>query len=143
MPNVLRISEAASLALHAMVLLAKSAGRPLSNLDAAAAMGGSANTLSKVLQRLSKAGLAESARGPHGGFRLARKADEIRLLDIYEAVEGPLGEPQCLLAQAVCDGRDCVLGGLVGDVHKKMGKYLQGTTLAALAKKIKIQSVAC
>lgn len=44
--------------------------------------------LAKQLQALSKVGIVESTRGPGGGYRLARRASEISLLDIVEAIEG-------------------------------------------------------
>lgn len=45
--------------------------------------------LSKALQALATAGLIEGSLGPRGGYRLARDADQITLLEIVEAVEGP------------------------------------------------------
>ena len=118
MPNILRISDSASLALHAMVLLAKNSDHPLTNVQAAHLFHASEHTLAKVLQRLAKAGLVESTRGPHGGFRLRQAADEIRLIAIYEAVEGRIGNPECLLSLPLCSGNACVLGGLVEKVHR-------------------------
>jgi len=46
--------------------------------------------LLKVLQQLVRAGILKSKRGPHGGFFLARRAEDITLLQIVEAVDGPL-----------------------------------------------------
>jgi Rrf2 family protein len=46
--------------------------------------------LLKVLQQLVRAGVLRSKRGPHGGFSLARPAEDITLLQIVEAVDGPL-----------------------------------------------------
>jgi len=71
---------------------------------------------------------------PQGGFRLAKPAGRIRLLTIYEAIEGPMGAPQCLLAKQICEGRDCVLGELVQRINQEIRDYLQGATLATLAK---------
>ena len=48
--------------------------------------------LRKVLQRLSRARLVASERGRGGGFRLARPAERITLLNIVEAIEGPVDE---------------------------------------------------
>ena len=45
--------------------------------------------LFKVLQQLVKANVLRSMRGPHGGFSLARPAEEITMLEIIEAVDGP------------------------------------------------------
>ena len=46
--------------------------------------------LVKILQQLARAGILRSKRGPHGGFSLARRAEDITLLQIVEAVDGPL-----------------------------------------------------
>jgi len=46
--------------------------------------------LLKILQQLVKAGLLRSKRGPRGGFSLAKPAEEISLLDMLEAVDGPM-----------------------------------------------------
>jgi len=47
--------------------------------------------LENILQQLRQADLVESTRGPHGGHRLARPADEVSLADVVRAVDGPLG----------------------------------------------------
>jgi len=46
--------------------------------------------LEHILRALRHAGLVESARGTHGGYRLAKPADQIRLGDVIQAVEGPI-----------------------------------------------------
>ncbi|MBW2243753.1 MAG: Rrf2 family transcriptional regulator [Deltaproteobacteria bacterium] len=48
--------------------------------------------LEQIFQRLRKAGLVRGKRGPGGGYVLARGAAQVTLLDIIEAVEGPLGD---------------------------------------------------
>lgn len=47
--------------------------------------------LEQIFRRLRRAGVVDSKRGPGGGYTLARPAREITLLDVLEAVEGPLG----------------------------------------------------
>ena len=80
----LNISDAAALALHAMGFLALKKDTPVSNGEIAENFGVSENHLSKVLQRLGKAGLVRSSRGPRGGYLLNRPAEEINLLIIWE-----------------------------------------------------------
>ncbi len=46
--------------------------------------------LIKILQQLVRANILRSKRGPHGGFSLARPAEEITMLEIIEAVDGPM-----------------------------------------------------
>jgi Rrf2 family protein len=132
MTGALKISEAASLALHAMAVLAGGEKRPLSTREMARSLRASENHLAKVLQSLARAGLLESMRGPKGGFRLARRKSDVTLLMVYEAVEGPLRPPGCLLGQPACLG-DCVLGGLVHKVSTQVRDYLAQTTLGDLA----------
>ena len=97
-----------------------------------AKLGASENHLAKVLQQLVRAGLVASRRGPRGGFVLARPAAEIRLLEIYEAVAGPLRPTECLLANKLCDGRTCLFGDLLVDLHARLADHLGRTTLAGL-----------
>lgn len=133
MNNMLRISEAASLALHATTLLAANCNRPLSTKEIAAKLRASEAHLSKVLQRLGKVGLVDSTRGPKGGFCLAKAADDISLLEVYEAIEGPLQDSVCLLGEPVCQGEECILGGLLEMVNQQAREHLGGTFLSDLA----------
>ncbi len=134
MSSVLRVSDAASLGLHAVTLLAASTDRLLSTREIAAALGASEAHLSKVLQRLAHLGFVRAMRGPSGGFELARDADEITLLDVYEAVEGPLKPSDCLLATSICGGHNCVFGDLLTKLNREVRRRLAGTTVAAAAK---------
>jgi Rrf2 family protein len=133
MPTVLRMSDAASLALHAMVILAEARERRVSAKEIATDLSASEAHLAKVLQRLAKAGLVESVRGRGGGFRLARPARRIKLMDVYQAIEGKLPGTQCLLGKRVCKRRVCVMGGLLGTIDTWLRAYLSGTRLSDLA----------
>ena len=133
MATPVRISEAASLGMHAAVLLVANAGRPISTAAMASVMGVSQAHLSKVLQRLARLGLVTSVRGPRGGFVLSRRADQITLGQVYEAIEGPLSPVTCLLGRPICSGRQCILGGVVQKAGGEVGRYLDGTKLSELA----------
>ena len=69
--------------LHSAVSLAKETGIPVP-------------TVSKIMGAISKAGLLSSHRGLKGGFRLERKAREISVADIIEAVDGPIALTNCI-----------------------------------------------
>jgi Rrf2 family protein len=140
MTNVLKISEAASLALHTMVLLASKPRQTMSNRDIAAILKVSEAHLAKVLQRLGRAGLVNSHRGPKGGFTLGRDSQDISLLAVYEAVEGPLETKSCLLGKPVCGGK-CLLGGLLHKVGSDVSDYFSQTRLSDLA--FPLQSEEC
>ncbi len=132
---MLKISDAVNLAFHAMLFLAASPNRhQLSVQDLARRMGVSDNHLSKVMQRLAKAGLVASKRGPKGGFYLDKAAADIRLLDIYETIEGRLTRQTCLLSKPVCDGTCCMLGDLLGALQDQVYHHLANTTLADVSR---------
>ena len=132
MSTLLRISEATSLALHSVVFMAGNPDRLVPTAEIALALHSSESHLSKVLQRLAHLGLVRSSRGPGGGFTLNRPADQITLLEVYEAVEGPLTSSDCLLDAPVCGGAHCILGGLLATVNYQVADYLAGTRVADL-----------
>lgn len=131
MHGIFQISEAFSLALHGMGLLAKR-GRRTSVKEIARVMGVSEAHLAKVFQRLAKSGLVASMRGPKGGFVLAKPAEQITLYDIYKVVEGELAQQYCLLTKDYCPFGECLLGGVVQTLTEEFSSYLRGKTLAEL-----------
>ena len=133
MSRVVRISEAASLGMHTMTLLAAKPDRRFTTHQVAGLLPISEAHLAKVLQRLARAGLVESTRGPHGGFSLARSPEQITLLEVYEAIEGPLEETACLLGLEKCMGTRCIFGDLLTDVNRRIRKYLATKKLSQLA----------
>lgn len=133
MSNLLRLSEPVSLALHAAALLARRPDERVANARLAATLRVSEHHLAKVMQRLARAGIVGSTRGPQGGFQLVRPAESIALVELFEAIDGPVGEATCLLSHQICDGSDCLVGELVNDVHGQVRHYLTETTLARLA----------
>ena len=134
MAHLLRISEAASLALHTAVYLAACPERLVTTHEVAELLGVSETHLAKVMQRLARVGLVRSVRGPHGGFALTRAGEQISLLEVYEAIEGPLAELRCLLGEPVCHGERCILSGLLATTSRQVHEYLAGTTLAQLTR---------
>ncbi len=69
---------------------------PVSARTLAARLGVPGELLSKVLQRLQRAGLVTAVRGARGGYRLQRPLSEISLRDVIEASHGPLAVVDCL-----------------------------------------------
>ena len=130
MKTILNVSEAFSLGLHAMAVVASvEGGSPLTAHRIASRLGVSESHLSKVLQRLTKTGILKSSRGPGGGFSLAKPASSIALLDIYESVEGPLKLGNCLIGTQICGGKSCVFDDLIHKVNNQFEHYLVHTTL--------------
>ena len=137
MSSMLKISEAASLAMHGMVLLASDLERAISTREIASSLHASEAHLSKVLQRLTRAGLVRSIRGPRGGFMAGKPADEITLLDVYESIEGPLVPCECLFSAPVCGDNLCIMGGILGTVDRQIREYLAETKLSDLTNRTK------
>ncbi|MCF8032203.1 MAG: Rrf2 family transcriptional regulator [Desulfarculaceae bacterium] len=129
MQHLLKISEAASLAMHTMGLLAAEPGRLISTREMASRLRVSEAHLAKVMQRLGRAGLVRSQRGPKGGFSLIRRPEEITLLEVYEATEGPLRPQRCLLGKPMCNG-NCIMGGLLERVGDQVQDYFANTRLS-------------
>jgi Rrf2 family transcriptional regulator, nitric oxide-sensitive transcriptional repressor len=138
MSNLVRISEAASLAIHTMALLARQRDEHLTNEVIAQRLGASGHHLAKVMQRLVRAHLVESLRGPFGGFRLGVSPGEIGLLQIYEAVEGPIGDAggACPLGRPACRDKNCMLGSLMCRLHQQACDYLARTTVQDLSTEL-------
>ena len=138
MKSILNISEAYSLALHAMAMVAAHGGEaPVSAHEIASRLGVSESHLSKVLQRLAKAGMLRSSRGPGGGFYLGRPAVEITLRDIYEGVEGPLVLGDCLIGTEICGGKSCVFDDMIHKVNGEFKDYLEHTTVEYIKDSLK------
>jgi Rrf2 family transcriptional regulator, cysteine metabolism repressor len=99
--------------------------------------------LEHLVAKLRQAGLVSSVRGAHGGYRLARPASEIAMLDVVEALEGPVAPMECfhieregrVLCSHETDGdRACATKLLWTRVHGGVTKALSGTSLADLVE---------
>ena len=94
----LQLTRGGEYALRAMTYLARfPEGHVASLHDICEAQDIPESFLAKILQSLSRSGLAMSQRGAHGGFALARPAAEITMRDIVEAVDGPIALNACVL----------------------------------------------
>ena len=133
MPSLLKVSEAASLALHSAVVLTSHPEGPVPTGEIASLLDVSEAHLSKVLQRLARCGLVRSVRGPKGGFVLGKSADKVSLLEVYEAIDGPLAVSHCLFDREACTRARCILGTLVPRLSAQVRDYLSRTRLAAVA----------
>ena len=133
MASILRTSEAYVLAFHALLHMTTSqTNRPVSVAWMAEKFQVSEAHLAKVLQRLAKMGLLVSKRGIGGGFLLGRRPEEITLLDVFIATEGPLAENTCLLKRQVCTGGGCVMSDLLRSVYEQVRQRLSETKLSDL-----------
>lgn len=131
--SILKISDAASIALHALVVLAKKKDKLISVKEIATSLDVSANHLSKIMQRLTKAGYVESIKGFNGGFKLTVEPEKITFLEVYELFDGKLRDADCLLSHKRCkDG--CVLGELVYSINKQVRQKFEDVRISDFLK---------
>jgi Rrf2 family protein len=128
MAKIFSMSDAASIAIHSMVLIAR-AGDGINAVKIAEISGFSKNHISKVLQRLVKNGLLKSVRGPMGGFTLKLDPANITLLEIYEGIEGSLDLTECPMAHDICGFDNCIMGTVVNKMTIEFRKFLKEQSL--------------
>lgn len=101
---MIRLTRAGEYAVRAVLHLAgQPSGQIVDRESMASAQSIPPSFLSKILQRLTAAGIIRSYKGAAGGFTLARPADEISMLDVIKAIEGPLALNTCLIDVGECD----------------------------------------
>src|SRR5262249_1491378 len=89
--------------------------------------------LLKLLKPLVSAGILQSVRGPGGGYRLARPASKITLLEVIEAVDGPIrGVAPPILARAL--PLDTLLQKVCEDAAEQTRRQLQKVKLSELTE---------
>lgn len=91
--------------------------------------------LAKILQQLARKGLLRSSKGPTGGFSLRVPSDEIRLLDIVEALDGLSEYERCASGLTECsDDMPCCMHDSWKALRSRIMDYLGRNTIADLAK---------
>ena len=137
MPGLLNIPESMSIALHTCLWIADGGRTFRPSPEIAKSLGFSYNHFAKVVQKLVRADLLETERGPHGGIRLARDPKNVTLFHIYEAAGGsPLPSHRCLLDPSVCKGCACGIGRLIEQENTRLHKKMKETTLASLVRSL-------
>ena len=92
--------------------------------------------LGKIAQQLAHAGIIQITKGAKGGYRLAKPADQISLLDVVEAVEGPLGLNLCLMRKDSCHRSSfCPVHDVWLEAQAGLRETLGKADLASLAAK--------
>lgn len=124
MSKIVTLSEAASIALHSMVLIARSETK-LNVNQISDAIESSKHHVAKVMQRLAKEDFVASNRGPSGGFVLKNDPTEISLLMIYEAIEGRVAIQTCPGDKKSCIIGTCMLGDLSRNMTKEFKEYME------------------
>lgn len=92
--------------------------------------------LAKIVAQLAAAGILRSTRGAHGGVALGRPADEISLLDIVEAIDGPMLLNECVADPTLCSlGANCAVHQVWCLAQAELVERLGQTTFSQLARR--------
>jgi Rrf2 family protein len=143
---VAHISTGVEYALHCLLYLADPANAaPASARDLADLQGIPAEYVAKVFTRLEKAGLVVAIEGLRGGFRLARRAEAISVLDVVDAIEGAKPLFDCreirgscvLFAGTAWKPRGvCAIHAVMLEAVARMREALAAHSLADLATRV-------
>lgn len=91
--------------------------------------------LEQIFGKLRRAGLLEGIRGPTGGYRLSKPADQITVMQILDAVDASLEKSICEKDRDCCDGEgECITFDLWDRLNEEMRRFLNGITLRELAE---------
>jgi len=122
----MKLTRASSYALHAVAFMAAQKANPIvASHHIAKARGIPERFLLKVLKPLVSARVLVSVKGPNGGYRLARPATQISMLEIIEAVDGPIRGLVPAIDTEDGSSLDPRLGAVCDQVADRVRKQLQ------------------
>lgn len=124
------ISQTVEYALRAIVTIAQHDGQPCTAQQISKITQVPAPYLSKLMQGLVRAGLASSQRGLHGGFALAKSADELTIWEVVDAVEPFQRILDCPLGIESHGGTLCPLHRRLDRAMATVEEQFRGTTIA-------------
>jgi Rrf2 family protein len=91
--------------------------------------------LAKIVSQLSVAGLLQTSRGARGGVALAKPAEEISLLEVVEAIDGPILLNECVGSSGVCTfGDSCPMRPIWCDAQSELVNRLRTTSFQEFLK---------
>ena len=126
----MKLSLAAELALRGSLVLAERYGQGLVTLEAVcAARDLPRQYLTKIFASLARADLVTAVRGKRGGYRLNRPPERVTVLEIVEAVEGPIVLNFCQHKPPRCDRKNCRVRPVWAQLQKIIRQKLGGLTL--------------
>ena len=128
--NLINMSEGAFLAIHSLAIIVRNQPVRMRVKELAEDLKASVATLAKVFQKLSKAGLVNSVRGPAGGFELNKAAEEITFLQIYEVFEGVVKQNECPLGKDECAFKSCIFDDELNIISSEIYEALKNRKLS-------------
>jgi len=133
--SMMQVSRKVDYALRAVIYLSLPRnGRPASVKEIATSRRVPQKFLEKIIKDLIRGGIVVSHRGAHGGYTLARPAEQITFRDVIEAVEGPILLNVCVTEQRDCSIlASCNMQRVWQEGQRRMLEFFSDTTLADLA----------
>jgi Rrf2 family protein len=130
----MQITRQADYAVRAMLYLSQMApDRRASTSQIAQEQQIPPSFLAKIVSQLSVAGLLQTSRGARGGVSLARSPDQISLLEVVEAIDGPILLNECVSNGACTFGDDCPVRPIWCDAQADLVKRLRLTSFASFS----------
>lgn len=132
----MQITRQADYALRAMLYLARNdPAQRASTSQIAEIQQIPPSFLAKIISQLSIAGLIHTSRGARGGVTLARPIEEISLLDVVEAIDGPILLNECTHSAESCPfGEECPIHPIWCSAQQELVNKLKSTKFAELIK---------
>jgi Rrf2 family protein len=133
----MQITRQADYAVRAVLHLARIGGAERSATSAIAREQNiPPSFLAKIISQLSIAGLLHTSRGARGGVSLARDPKDITLLEVVEAIDGPIQLNECLGEDGSCMfENNCPIKPVWCDVQNELVRRLKATNFADLLAK--------
>lgn len=139
----MRLTTKGRYAVTAMLDLAVHATEsPITLADISQRQGISLSYLEQLFAKLRKRELVSSARGPGGGYRLSRIADDINVADIVSAVDEKVDATRCSKEGDCQDGQPCLTHQLWMDLSDQIFSFLQSISLGQLVQQRHVKDVA-
>jgi len=108
---------------------------PITLADISKRQGISLSYLEQLFSRLRKQGLVDSARGPGGGYKLSRDANQIAVADVITAVDETVDATRCKGKQNCHNSHECLTHELWTDLSNQIHDFLSNITLANLVER--------
>lgn len=131
----MQITRQADYAVRAVLYLAKNGEQRAATSQVAQEQRIPPSFLAKIISQLSIAGLLHTSRGARGGVTLAREPKDISLLEVIEAIDGPIQLNECVGDNSTCTfDKDCPLRPVWCEAQDELVRRLKNTNFAQLLK---------
>lgn len=131
----MQITRQADYAIRAVRYLARQGNQRAATSTVAKEMKIPPSFLAKIISQLSISGLVHTSRGARGGVMLARPPEEITLLEVVEAIDGPILLNECVGDPGSCEFADeCAMHPIWVEAQELLTRRLRETTFAQLTK---------